>query len=72
MVRGEPRIGLRPRGDLLAAVLVLPLSEPVLIFGGLATAGAISDPEHPHAFLLLAAITLAALALAPFAAAAAL
>jgi heme exporter protein B len=62
-----------PRGGLLAAVLILPLSVPVLIFGVSATAGAISDPE-PFAspFLLLAAGALASLALAPFAAAAAL
>ena len=62
-----------PRGGLLAAVLVLPLSVPVLIFGVLATAGAISDPEpFLPPFLLLCAGTLTALALAPFAAAAAL
>lgn len=62
-----------PRGGLLTAVLVLPLTVPVLIFGVSATAGAISDPEPFAApLLLLAATTLAALALAPLAAAAAL
>jgi heme exporter protein B len=62
-----------PRGGLLTAVLVLPLAIPVLIFGVLATAGAIYDPDPFLApFLILAAGTLAALALAPFAAAAAL
>lgn len=62
-----------PRGGLLTAVLVLPLTVPVLIFGVSATAGAISDPEPFGApLLLLAATTLAALALAPLAAAAAL
>ena len=62
-----------PRGGLLIAVLVLPLTVPVLIFGVSATLGAISDPEpFLSPFLLLAAATLAALALAPLAAAAAL
>ncbi|MDQ3559908.1 MAG: heme exporter protein CcmB [Pseudomonadota bacterium] len=62
-----------PRGGLLAAILVLPLTVPVLIFGVAATTGAVSDPEpFLSPFLLLAAATLAALALAPFAAAAAL
>lgn len=62
-----------PRGGLLAAVLVLPLSVPVLIFGVSATLGAVSDPEpFLSPFLLLSACTLAALALAPFAAAAAI
>ncbi len=62
-----------PRGGLLIAVLVLPLTVPVLIFGVSATLGAISDPEpFLSPFLLLCASTLAALALAPIAAAAAL
>lgn len=62
-----------PRGGLLIAVLVLPLTIPVLIFGVAATLGAVSDPEpFLSPFLLLCASTLAALALAPFAAAAAL
>lgn len=62
-----------PRGGLLIAVLVLPFTVPVLIFGVLATLGAVSDPEpFLSPFLLLAAGMLAALALAPFAAAAAL
>lgn len=62
-----------PRGGLLIAILVLPLTVPVLIFGVSATLGAVSDPEPFLApFLLLCAGTLAALALAPFVAAAAL
>ena len=62
-----------PRGGLLIAVLVLPLAIPVLIFGVSATLGAVSEPEPFLApFLLLCACTLIALALAPFAAAAAL
>ncbi len=62
-----------PRGGLLIAVLVLPLTVPVLIFGVSAILGAVSDPEpFLPPFLLLCACTLAALALTPFAAAAAL
>jgi heme exporter protein B len=62
-----------PRGGLLIAVLVLPLTVPVLIFGVASTLGAISDPEpFLSPFLLLCAGTLAALVLAPIAAAAAL
>ena len=62
-----------PRGGLLAAVLVLPLTVPVLIFGVLATTGAIDDPApFLSPFLLLCAATLATLALAPVTAAAAL
>jgi heme exporter protein B len=62
-----------PRGGLLIAVLVLPLTIPVLIFGVSATVGAVSEPEpFLSPFLLLTASTLAALALAPLAAAAAL
>lgn len=62
-----------PRGGLLTAVLVLPLTVPVLIFGVSATAGAISEPAPFAApFLVLIAGALASLALAPFAAAAAL
>ncbi len=62
-----------PRGGLLTAVLVLPLAVPVLIFGVSATSGAIADPQpFLSPFLLLCAITLAALALSPVAAGAAL
>lgn len=62
-----------PRGGLLIAVIVLPLTVPVLIFGVSATLGAIVDPEpFLSPFLLLCATTLASLALAPAAAAAAL
>lgn len=62
-----------PRGGLLIAVLVLPFTIPVLIFGVSATSGAISaaEPFLPS-FLLLCAGSLIALALAPFAAAMAL
>jgi heme exporter protein B len=61
------------RGGLLMAVLVLPLTIPVLIFG-VSAASAASGGAAPFLtpFLLLCAMSLAALALAPFAAAAAL
>ncbi len=61
------------RGGLLMAVLVLPLAIPVLIFG-VAAASAASGGYAPFAmpFLMLCAISLGAIALAPFAAAAAL
>jgi heme exporter protein B len=61
------------RGGLLMAVLVLPLTIPVLIFG-VAAASAASGGAAPFLapFLVLCALSLAALAGAPFAAAAAL
>jgi len=61
------------RGGLLMALLVLPLTIPVLIFG-VSAAEAASGGSAPFfsPFAILCAITLAALALCPFAAAAAL
>jgi heme exporter protein B len=61
------------RGGLLLSLLVLPLSVPVLIFGVAAAEAARGGPT-PFAtpLMLLAALSIAALALAPFAAAAAL
>lgn len=61
------------RGGLLMAVLVLPLTIPALIFG-VAAASAASGGAAPFLapFLALCALSLAALAGAPFAAAAAL
>ena len=65
-------VGLR-RGGVLLAILVLPLSVPVLIFGvGAANAAALASGSPRAPMMLLAAITLASLALAPFAGAAAL
>lgn len=57
------------RGGLLMAVLILPLTIPVLIFGVAA-----QDPNVPSMLpiLVLVAFSLAAIALAPIAAAAAL
>jgi heme exporter protein B len=60
------------RGNLIMAVLVLPLTIPVLIFG-VSAAGVDADPV-PFAvpFAILGALSLAAIAGAPFATAAAL
>jgi heme exporter protein B len=59
------------RGGVLLSLLVLPLYIPILILGAGAVEAAISGlGARPH-LLLLAAISLAALPLAPFAAAAA-
>jgi heme exporter protein B len=61
------------RGGLLMAVLALPLTIPVLIFG-VSAASAASGGAAPFLtpFLMLCALSLFALAAAPFAAAAAL
>ncbi|MEO1200922.1 MAG: heme exporter protein CcmB [Pseudomonadota bacterium] len=61
------------RGGLLLPVLVLPLTIPVLIFGVSATSAVVIGPtpfETP--FLILCGLSLGSIALAPFAAAAAL
>jgi heme exporter protein B len=61
------------RGGLLMAVLVLPLTIPVLIFGVSAAGAGAADPVPFAApFAILCALSLAAVAGAPFAAAAAL
>ena len=60
-------VGLR-RGGLVAPVLLVPLCIPVLIFG----VGAISGMSAGSALLLLAALSLLACAVSPFAAALAL
>lgn len=60
------------RGGLLAPVLILPLSIPILIFGTGAIAQGGPDGIDRAALLFLSAISLVALALAPFAAALAL
>jgi heme exporter protein B len=61
------------RGGLLMALLVLPLTIPVLIFGVSASEAAVGGTVPFAApFAILCAITLASLALCPFAAAAAL
>jgi heme exporter protein B len=64
-------IGAR-RGGALLALIVLPLYIPVLIFGVSAVEGALMGLGGRAQLLILCAMLLAALALAPFAAAAAL
>lgn len=64
-------IGSR-RGSTLTALLVLPLYIPVLIFGVAAVDGVVLGLGARAPFLILGAIQLAALALAPLAIAAAL
>jgi heme exporter protein B len=60
------------RGGVLLPLLVLPLYIPVLIFGVSAVEGAIMGLGGRAQFLILGAMLLAALALTPFASAAAL
>jgi heme exporter protein B len=61
------------RGGLLLAVIVLPLTVPVLIFGVAAANAAVSGPvPFGTPFTVLCALTLASLVIGPFAAAAAL
>jgi heme exporter protein B len=65
-------LGLK-RSGLLLALLVLPLYVPVLIFGVAAASAAITGPASPWPpFLMLCALSLASIVLAPLAAAAAL
>jgi heme exporter protein B len=61
------------RGGLLLPVLVLPLTVPVLIFGVAAANAALAGPvPFGPPFTILCALSLASLAIGPFAAAAAL
>lgn len=60
------------RGGLLIAALCLPLYVPTLVFGAGALAAAINGQEIAQPLALLAAQSLFALAIAPWAAAAAL
>jgi heme exporter protein B len=60
------------RGGLLMAVIVLPFTIPVLIFGVAASSSVNGENGFKGPFLLLCALTLGAIAGAPFAAAAAL
>jgi heme exporter protein B len=59
------------RGGALLSLLVLPLVMPVLVFGARATAQAIAGEEMAEALILLSAMGVLALTLAPLAAAAA-
>lgn len=60
------------RGGLLMAVIVLPLTIPVLIFGVSAAQATSGTVPFLSPFLILVALSLGAIVLAPFAAAAAL
>ncbi len=60
------------RGGLLLAVLVLPLSIPVLIFGVAASEAAISDGSFGAPFSILCALSLVSFIVGPAAAAASL
>jgi heme exporter protein B len=61
------------RGGLLLAVIVLPLTVPVLIFGVAAANAAVAGPvPFGTPFTILCALTLASIVVGPFAAAAAL
>jgi heme exporter protein B len=65
-------VGLR-RGGLLMAILILPLTIPVLIFGVAATTAAIVGPlPFGMPFIVLSALSLMSVVLGPVAAAAAL
>ena len=64
-------VGLK-RGGLLLSLLVLPLYVPTLIFGAECVRRGAEGLETGPALLLLAGITLGAVALLPFAAAAAI
>ena len=73
MATGLPLIVAAPFLGLLMALLVLPLTIPVLIFGvSAAEAAAGGTVPFFSPFAILCAITLVAVALCPFAAAAAL
>lgn len=61
------------RGGLLLAILVLPLTIPVLIFGVSAATAAVTEPmPFRTPFLILCALTLISAVIGPLAAAAAL
>lgn len=60
------------RGGALLSLLILPLFVPVLIFGVAAVEASLTDVSARPQLLILAALALAALALAPWPAAAAL
>src|SRR6516164_8761807 len=72
MIGAALAVALR-RGGLLLAVLVLPLSIPVLIFGVAASEAAITGPGSFGApFSILCALSLVSFVVGPFAAAASL
>ncbi len=64
-------VGIR-RGGVLLTLLILPLNIPVLIFGAAATEASVRGLDPQPALMLLAAMSLIALVVAPLAAAAAI
>lgn len=70
-IGGALTVGVR-RGGLLLSILILPLYVPSLVFGARAVDNAMLDLPYAAALGLGGGVTLMALALAPFAAAAAL
>jgi heme exporter protein B len=68
---GAVTVGLR-RGGLLVSLLIMPLYVPVLIFGVSATALMMGPQTPVPSLLILVAITLVSLVVAPLASAAAL
>jgi heme exporter protein B len=70
-IGGAVTAGLR-RGGLLVSLLILPLYVPVLIFGVAATTANIGPNSSTPALIVLCAITLMSLVVAPWACAAAL
>ena len=69
---GAALITAMRRGGLVVAVLVLPFTIPVLIFGVGTVSGALGSGGAATPLMILAALSLASLVLAPIAAAAAL
>jgi len=62
-----------PRGGLLVSVIILPFVIPVLIFGVMASYGAVTDPQpFTQPFLFLCALTCFFAIIGPFAASLAL
>jgi heme exporter protein B len=70
-IGGAVTAGLR-RGGLLVSLLILPLYVPVLIFGVAASTASIGPTSSTPALIVLSAITLMSLVVAPWASAAAL
>jgi len=64
-------VGLR-RGGLIVSLIVLPLYVPLLIFGVAASSGGMDAGDPKSALVVLAALTIGALVVTPFAGAAAL
>jgi heme exporter protein B len=70
-IGGAVTAGLR-RGGLLVSLLILPLYVPVLIFGVAASTASLGPNSATPALIMLSALTLMSLVVAPWASAAAL